>query len=596
MLRKTINPKVLATKYFVSLVLLAFVLLTGCQQTPSPEVSPEPLPQPNNDLIFAPAEIAVAPGSESSVSVQVSTGADLKTAIFELAQALNGVSVSFVSDADGKTGDLIIAAGESLAEGTQTLNVMGKSGSNTWLGKLTVTASVVAPKTYRVSAFAGKDTNPGTTAAPFKTLFKALLVAKAGDTIRLRSGVYSQASNGEKFTVNSAPVIVPAGVTIIGELDGDLNLSILQGNFGLQDTALVLDGDATVKNLHVQGFGVALLARGGKQTLSHLLLEENRIGLLGVSTPTTSPVTSLTGSTILLRNIANAKGVLLGTGAKLTMTNGRIDGGNPNCTPDGFGLELSGQTQVTLNGVTLENIPGITLSLTDTSKATLNTTIIKREMPLRNCSPRPTIQGLVSATLNLNETQLIMNETEDKNPQPEQGGGDSIGIDWQSKEPLNVTNSRIEGHSEAGIRAFFGQGTVTVTSSTFTFNRKGIFSSTPKVIVLGSTFTNNTDGIHSNNLKLRNSILTGGSTGILGSGNIDLGTSSDAGNNIIVSNLTNMQYNGAGLIFAAGNRWNTNTQGSDNAGRYTARLVNGLAIGSGTNFQLFNNIDSRIQF
>jgi hypothetical protein len=172
---------------------------------------------------------------------------------------------------------------------------------------------------------------------------------------------------------------------------------------------------------------------------------------------------------------------------------------------------------------------------------------------------------------------------------------DSIGIDWQSNKSLNVTNSRLEGHSAAGIQTF-GQGTVTVTGSTFTFNRKGIFSNTPKVIVLGSTFTNNTDGIHSNNLKLRNSILTGGSTGILGSGKIDLGTSLEVGNNIIVSNLTNMQYDGAGLVFAAGNRWNTNTQGSDNAGRYTARLVNGLAVGSGANFQLFNNIDARIQF
>jgi endonuclease YncB( thermonuclease family) len=375
MLRKTINPK-----FLVSLMLLTFVLLTGCQQAPSPEAKPEPTRQPSNDLMFTPAEIAVAPGSESSVSVQVTTGADLKTAAFELEQALNGVSVSFVSDADGKTGDLIIAISENLAEGTHILNVMGKSGSNTWLGKLTVTASVVAPKTYRVSASTGKDTNPGTTAAPFKTLFKALSVAKAGDTIRLRSGIYSQASNGETFTLNGAPLIVPASVMIIGELDGELNLSILQGNFGLQDTALVLDGDATVKNLHVQGFGVALLARGGKQTLSHLLLEENRIALLGVSTPTTSPVTSLTDSTILLRNISDAKGVLLGGGAKLTMTNGRMDGGNPNCTQDGFGLELRGQSEATLNGVDLENIPGITLSLTDTAKATLNTTSLPNQL------------------------------------------------------------------------------------------------------------------------------------------------------------------------------------------------------------------------
>jgi hypothetical protein len=132
--KTTINPK-----FLVSLMLFTFVLLTGCQQAPSPETTP----QPNNDLIFTPAGIAVAPGSESSVSVQVTTGADLQAAVFELEQALTGVSVSFMPDADGKTGDLIVAASETLPEGSQTLSVMGKSGDNTWFGKLNITASAV---------------------------------------------------------------------------------------------------------------------------------------------------------------------------------------------------------------------------------------------------------------------------------------------------------------------------------------------------------------------------------------------------------------------------------------------------------------------
>jgi hypothetical protein len=62
---------------------------------------------------------------------------------------------------------------------------------------------------YFVNASTGNDTNPGTSAAPFKTITKALSVAVKSDTVFVKPGTYSV---GETF-----PLQVPAGVNLIGD-------------------------------------------------------------------------------------------------------------------------------------------------------------------------------------------------------------------------------------------------------------------------------------------------------------------------------------------------------------------------------------------
>lgn len=65
--------------------------------------------------------------------------------------------------------------------------------------------------THYVNVATGSDTNPGTANSPFKTIAKALRVAKNGDVVQVAPGTYSQAS-GEVF-----PLRVPDGVLLQGD-------------------------------------------------------------------------------------------------------------------------------------------------------------------------------------------------------------------------------------------------------------------------------------------------------------------------------------------------------------------------------------------
>ena len=69
------------------------------------------------------------------------------------------------------------------------------------------------PRSFYINPISGNDTNAGTKLKPFKTLAHGLSKAIPGDTMRLAAGVYSAATNGEKFTDVTREVPVPAGVS-----------------------------------------------------------------------------------------------------------------------------------------------------------------------------------------------------------------------------------------------------------------------------------------------------------------------------------------------------------------------------------------------
>lgn len=82
---------------------------------------------------------------------------------------------------------------------------------------------------------AGKDTNPGTRAAPFATVTKVYGLMKAGDTATLLAGQYSGLS------VLSRTSYPPAGVTIRGEVPG----------------GVVIDGKGTMSPISMDGPGAS---------------------------------------------------------------------------------------------------------------------------------------------------------------------------------------------------------------------------------------------------------------------------------------------------------------------------------------------------
>jgi len=66
-----------------------------------------------------------------------------------------------------------------------------------------------AGNTYYISP-TGRDTNPGTSAAPFATIDKAWSVAKAGDIINLKAGIYNQIAhlNTGNAGTSAAPITI----------------------------------------------------------------------------------------------------------------------------------------------------------------------------------------------------------------------------------------------------------------------------------------------------------------------------------------------------------------------------------------------------
>src|SRR2546423_12581274 len=74
-------------------------------------------------------------------------------------------------------------------------------------------------------ATSGVDTNPGTSAAPFRTISHAEAAAQPGDVVCLRAGVYSEKVQLTRSGAPSAPITVSAAPNETALIDGT-NISI----------------------------------------------------------------------------------------------------------------------------------------------------------------------------------------------------------------------------------------------------------------------------------------------------------------------------------------------------------------------------------
>jgi Protein of unknown function (DUF1565)/Right handed beta helix region len=446
-------------------------------------------------------------------------------------------------------------------------------------GSLSV-AATRAPRSFFVNPTSGKDTNPGTKALPFKTLARALSTAIGSDTVRLASGDYGAAFNGERFTNGSQQVPVPAGVMILGTPAGELT-SHLHGSAG--DVGLNFQGGATVRNVVLSGFTTGIRATQGVQSLKSLLLNQNQVGLeLGGSAKAT-----LVGSTIVLAPALVSNGVRVLVQAQFIMDGGVITGTGLNCDVQATGVSLFDRGRVTLkNFARIAGIAGNALRMGQNSKATLTSfsTIERNFGQLPGCAPLPSVLARDSASLTLRKARVFGN-----------AGTKSVGIQLQSRAPLTLDSAHIKGHTGAGISTF-GNAKIVASGTRFDGNIIGIDAKlTPNasITITRSTVVGNITGIRAPFFKLRNSIVSGNQTGVvLTSIFSDLGQTFDPGNNTITSNtITGVTFDadvGSGLISASGNTWNAGTQDSDESGHYTDKpLLNSLSpFASGKNFVL----------
>ncbi len=113
---------------------------------------------------------------------------------------------------------------------------------------------VPTPNVHYVDALSGKDSNPGTSLAPYKTITYAL--SQPGNTIYVAPGIYNEAL-GETF-----PIKIPAGINLIGNESGKGTDSKGKGgNSGYTGTGIIPNEGPTLI------LGVGLVYIGDYATL-----------------------------------------------------------------------------------------------------------------------------------------------------------------------------------------------------------------------------------------------------------------------------------------------------------------------------------------
>ena len=164
----------------------------------------------------------------------------------------------------------------------------------------------------------GNDANPGTATLPFRTIGKGLSVARAGDTVFVKPG---------QFSSETFPLLVPAGVFLIGDEAG-------RGNTSGQPTIIpgtIIPGAGSV----VAGFTISVsnpIADGIDASEAGAVIRNNTFtGNARFSLQVTAP-----DQTILLNAFTNNDGWGIMYKAGSTAT-GKVE--NNTLTSNAFGIE-----------------------------------------------------------------------------------------------------------------------------------------------------------------------------------------------------------------------------------------------------------------
>lgn len=133
--------------------------------------------------------------------------------------------------------------------------------------------------TYYV-ATAGLDTNPGTAEKPFATPQKGLSIAKAGDTVIVRTGTYRNTGTGNRIVTISRSGTASAPIVFKSERQHG---AVLEGD---TITPFGIVFDANVSYVSIEGFAVRNVTMGGiwantDPGVHHVTIARNKIHNVG---------------------------------------------------------------------------------------------------------------------------------------------------------------------------------------------------------------------------------------------------------------------------------------------------------------------------
>ena len=295
-------------------------LSAACMSTSSPLTPPAPGPV---------ATITVTPGNDTLTGVNAVSAPFSVVAKDANGNALSNITFTWSSASDSVA--TVSAAGVATAQNLGTTTIRATSGGVAGSATLTVVAH------YYVDAAAGSDANAGTSAAPFKTITKALSAAAAGNTIKVRPGRYDVA-HGESF-----PLTGPAGVILLGD-------EATQGGGSTPTKVVGASGDPPQvlfqpsPNAGIAGFTITdsnRLATGVSLQSAGVTLRNNRI----MNNANDGVITGSTATGVIAGNLIvnNNIGLLIGNGGPgIRVERNTITGNGAGVAYEANGGDLGG--------------------------------------------------------------------------------------------------------------------------------------------------------------------------------------------------------------------------------------------------------------
>jgi hypothetical protein len=447
----------------------------------------------------------------------------------------------------------------------------------------------------------GLDTNPGTAALPFKTIYHATVAvngagadAGAPPTVFLADGTYDSTNQTSFWGSFSKPAFVrgsgAANVILKGRDVGEV-LYFAQGG--------------GISGVTFRNTTSSYQVRGGSFTASGVTFD----GLPGFNNTAQSFVNGAVATldSLSFVHMNSAGGQDLGTllyadnTANVTWNATGTTIVSPATSP-GMAIFARGGAQIAIEGLTLTNFPGSVAVLYDQAQLTLTSSTITGSGPVQGiCSGQSCASislggsqtGIPGAALTLNGTTISGSPAGSAVAYTTTSNTGTVG--------LTFTNSHLDNNAYAGLWIGGNTGaslaiTVTSRGSTFSGNAMSGITTAPKasISVSGGAISNNgtgavalaqtpgaivfQDGASASALSLHNVTLasnTGDAITFAGSASstLDLGTTATAGGNTFSGvTVTNSALHLTALIAAGavGNTWMPSAQGADSSGHYTS--------------------------
>jgi len=370
--------------------------------------------------------------------------------------------------------------------GKRTLRIATVAGVITSTDLVDVTAITAGPT--------GADANAGSAASPFLTLKQAVLVADVGDTIHLMDGTYNS-KGGETWGY-----VIPANLTIVGDSTAG---TIIDGQGATTNpNGFNASTALTLKNLTVLHFnyGVDLQKPSSTLTMQDVQLGNNANTAIYVEQAATGSTVNILGKTTLIDQPgASAVYVYNSPNTTVNITDATLQGGSYvvyyayNCS--------GGKLNVT--GATIKQLASYNAIYMGISSNTAATTVTLNKATIVGNITYSDAKGGSMTIIGSTITQKYGN-----------------GIDFAASS-LSMTDTSITmSASNSGIYLSGAQAAMSLKGVTISGGGYGI-----QQTGTGST------------AKLRGTTIQGTAYDayILQAGDLDLGTATESGDNVIVA-------------------------------------------------------------